>query len=186
MQQLNEQNDFRVLFGTPVWTFWPIDDVDNFNTQLYKECNSYDTGMNVFDMHGEAITRLREVVKKHSFDIAKQYKWNKMPSFFHARQNPIFPNKHDTPHFHLGSKLIALYYMRVPENSGDLLIHDVRGWNDWPDPEAITEHSGKTCRAYHRITPKEGMLVFHPSYAVHSVETNLSDKQRISIAMSIL
>jgi len=46
-------------------------------------------------------------------------------------------------------------------------------------------HRGKTGRVCHRITPKEGQLIMCPAYFVHSVEANLSNKNRISIVMNI-
>lgn len=60
--------------------------------------------------------------------------------------------------------LSAVYYVLVPENSGNLLIH---------------EHSKR-----HVITPREGMFVFFAPDVVHEVSENLSRQERLSIAIN--
>lgn len=60
--------------------------------------------------------------------------------------------------------LSAVYYVTVPENSGDLLLHK--------DPAEI------------RIHPEEGMLVLFPPDLEHEVAENRSDSNRLSIAFN--
>lgn len=174
----------KTIFGTPIWQY-QLDNHVWLNDQIQRETVIFKTGMNLFDVEGEAIRTLKNTVKMYSDQIAIQYKWRNLPTSIHGRQNPIYTGGCDTPHFHMGSKLVAIYYVVVPPNSGDILLHDPRGYTNWDDPSVRTEDTGKTCRAYHRVTPKEGMLLIHPSYLVHSVETNLSTEMRLSIAMSI-
>jgi ectoine hydroxylase-related dioxygenase (phytanoyl-CoA dioxygenase family) len=52
----------------------------------------------------------------------------------------------------------------VPENSGNLIIHDTH------------------CRT--EITPKTGMFVFFSPAVLHSVSVNQSPQRRLSIAMN--
>lgn len=85
-----------------------------------------------------------------------------------------------TPHEHSGNTVIGVYYVRTNEKSGDILLHDPRGANCFiPKFE-----DGLSGRSYHRITPKTGDLLLFPAYIVHSVEPNLSDETRISLAMN--
>ena len=60
--------------------------------------------------------------------------------------------------------LSAVYYVSVPENSGQLVIHD----------------NNKR----HVITPREGMFVFFAPDVVHEVSRNLSTRDRLSIAFN--
>jgi hypothetical protein len=60
--------------------------------------------------------------------------------------------------------LSAVYYVSVPENSGQLVIHD----ND----------------ERHQITPREGMFVFFAPDVVHEVSRNMSTGDRLSIAFN--
>jgi hypothetical protein len=61
--------------------------------------------------------------------------------------------------------LSAVYYIRVPENSGDLILHD----------------DGKTIR----IQPQEGKLVMFAPTVLHEVTANLGSGLRLSVAMNI-
>lgn len=179
----SKQNSFKFLFGTPLWIEFPFDNVAEYNKQLYLETMPYRDG-NLFEMPGDAIKRLKDHVTDRVTEIAYDFEWESPQFYLHGRQNPIPPGGVDTPHFHLGSKMVVLYYLQIPPNSGDLLLHDVRGWNNWPDLQTTTEDH-KTARAYHRIKPKEGMLIMHPSYVTHSVEPNFSNESRISLALTI-
>ena len=58
----------------------------------------------------------------------------------------------------------AVYYVSVPENSGNLVIH----------------HNGK----HHVITPREGMFVFFAPDVVHEVSKNMSTRDRLSIGFN--
>lgn len=60
--------------------------------------------------------------------------------------------------------LSAVYYVVVPENSGDLIIHNGN--------ESL------------RITPEAGMFVFFKPDVVHEVTENLSSHERLSIGIN--
>ena len=61
--------------------------------------------------------------------------------------------------------LSAVYYIRVPENSGDLILHD----ND-----------RKVC-----IQPQEGKLVMFAPNVLHEVTAHLGSGLRLSVAMNV-
>lgn len=60
--------------------------------------------------------------------------------------------------------LSAVYYVSVPENSGQLVIHDNN--------------------ERHVITPAEGMFVYFAPNVVHEVSKNMSTRDRLSIAFN--
>ena len=173
-------NEKDVIFGTPLWKY----DLDISNETLEAEGRQYNSG-NYFDLPGETISKLKYAVKDHCDRIAEEYSWNKKATYIVGRQNPIFPGQHDTPHGHHHAMMVAVYYLQVPEKSGDILLHDPRGCVFWEDPIVINDGPEKSCRAYHRITPYPGLLLMFPNYLIHSVETNMSDKMRLSIMMEI-
>lgn len=77
-------------------------------------------------------------------------------------------------HFHKGSVLSAVYYVRVPGNAGDILLHDPRG----PRPPFFGTEI--------RITPHEGDLIMFPSWLGHEVEeTGATKEPRISIPFNL-
>jgi hypothetical protein len=61
--------------------------------------------------------------------------------------------------------LSAVYYIRVPENSGDLILHDAG--------EKI------------RIQPQAGKLVMFAPKVLHEVTANLGSGLRLSVAMNV-
>ena len=171
------------LFATPVWVE-QFNDAEKLNKQLLDIGKIFQFGDEYFDLPGKAIQTLKTWVLSCADAISKEYRWYDSPKIIHGRQNPIAPNQCDTPHWHPHAKLIAIYYLQVQENQGDILLMDPRGATWWPDPKVETNEY-RLGRMYHRINPKPGMLVMFPNYLVHSVETNLSDSYRISITMEI-
>jgi uncharacterized protein (TIGR02466 family) len=84
-------------------------------------------------------------------------------------------------HIHERTDLACVYYIRACENSGDLIMVDTRGSAAWNLPV----ENGITSIKYKRIKPKPGKMVLFPSYVLHSVEENKSEKIRIGIATNI-
>ena len=60
--------------------------------------------------------------------------------------------------------LSGVYYVSVPEDSGQLIIHENN--------------------EQYAITPQQGMFVFFPPDVVHEVSENMSTQQRLSIAIN--
>ena len=60
--------------------------------------------------------------------------------------------------------LSGVYYLQVPENSGDLIISENN--------------------SLHKVTPRAGMFIFFAPDLLHSVSENLSCHRRISIGMN--
>ena len=80
--------------------------------------------------------------------------------------NDMGPGKTTSRHDHDENDelLSAVYYIHVPENSGNLIIHD---------RYSNTE-----------VTPQAGMFVFFAPAVVHSVSINQSCENRLSIGMN--
>lgn len=172
---------FQNLFGTPIWTF------NFYAPQLNQKLKDASTKLSegeYFSNPGSGIFDLKRRVLDHAGECLKEFNLPFDNLTITGRQNTIQPNGVDTPHSHPLSFMVGVYYVQVPPNSGDILLHDPRGSVLWPEPEAVTE-TDKQTRAYHRITPIEGQLLLFPGYLVHSVEPNFSKDARISIAMSI-
>jgi hypothetical protein len=70
------------------------------------------------------------------------------------------PHQHDED----GEQVSGVYYIRVPDDSGDLLLKQ-----------------GEHC---HSITPQEGMFVFFSPQVMHEVTRNNSDAVRLSVGMN--
>lgn len=85
-------------------------------------------------------------------------------------------------HTHAGGFFSAVYYVKVPENSGTLeLMHPVPAHEYVIKPEFISQlndFNGGTVK----LQPKEGDLVIFPCWLQHFVRMNDSAQDRISIA----
>lgn len=81
--------------------------------------------------------------------------------------NAMGPGQRTLPHHHDEDDelLSAVYYIRVPENSGNLILHVA--------DDRIT------------IRPQEGKLVMFAPALVHEVTENLSQELRLSVAINI-
>ncbi len=80
--------------------------------------------------------------------------------------NAMGPDQHTTEHTHDENDelLSAVYYVEVPEQSGDLILYD--------GPLTI------------RLEPEPGTLLFFPPDLPHTVEINRSGRARMSIGMN--
>jgi len=86
-------------------------------------------------------------------------------------------------HNHPNSFLSAVYYVETPNNSGTINFFDPKEQKNirYPEVENFTELSA----AVVNIEPQEGNLLVFPSYLYHSVNENLSDKERIIISFNV-
>lgn len=91
----------------------------------------------------------------------------------------------NTPHCHGNNTVIGVYYIKTFDKCGDLLLHDPRGSHSFiPKYETNTAGELVSGRTYYRIRPQCGQLILCPAYIVHSVEPNMSDENRISLALN--
>ena len=89
-----------------------------------------------------------------------------------------------TPHSHGNCLLSCVFYIKVDDNSGDILFHDPRGGVYFAQHAEVDMNGySQDNRKYFRLKPKTGDLVIFPSYVIHSVEPNMSDN-RICLAMN--
>ena len=174
----------ELMFATPIWHL-KLDECEQLNYQLEQLTPMYKTGDNYFEIDDDAIREFKSKVIEKIGQALHWLDWGQPEISLDGRQNPIFPGKADTPHHHPTNKLVAVYYIIVPKNSGDLVMHDPRGSIIWQDPKARTDVTWCSSRPFHKITPTPGSLIIFPGYLVHSVETNLSDKMRLSIVIDI-
>jgi len=165
------------LFATPVWTTM-LDNHVELNQHLLNIAPQYKSG-DYFDIAPVLKERVVPIIKQiaDECNLSKEFTVS-------ARQNPMLPGKNNSPHHHPDCMLAVVYYVKIPQNSGDILLHDPRGSILWQDPQARTDVNWQSYRPYHKITPTPGMLLIVPGYVVHSVETNLSQEMRLSIAIS--
>ena len=175
------------LWATPIYEFDLGVHPEN-NDEIFKYLNAtvksdYGVGIDIQKLDNPLIKSLYEEIHTclHSvvYDTYSQRYVYKLTRSWMSRQNP---GKNLDVHAHGGIAFAAVYYVNVPENSGDLLLLDPRGGVNWFNETGGTNSSV----IYHRIKPKAGNLVVFPGFLLHEVETNKSNLVRMSIANNII
>ena len=197
---MNEKlSDLNLVFSTPIWGSL-IDDFENVNhkmLQYIKNLKKKDsTGLNKSNILGwhspdfnledeeckyfiQAIsTKIQKVMNDMGWDTKKNnIKLTNMWSIINKK------SASNSRHIHSNSYISAAYYVKAPQNCGDIFFYDPRTANVIRSPEI--KESTKLNMQQVNITPQEGLLVMFPSYLHHSVGANNSDDERIVISFNI-
>ena len=86
-------------------------------------------------------------------------------------------------HIHSNNYISAAYYVKAPENCGNIVFHDPRSEPVYFHPKVENPNNLNTNIV--SIKPEEGLLVLFPSYLHHSVDVNRSNEDRIVISFNI-
>ena len=143
---------------------------------------SINLNITIKDMASEGI----EVDKYHEKHL-KELNDNKTVELFITKSWTTITKKFgfNTPHHHNTNTVVGVYYVKTSDKCGDLLLHDPRGAMSFIEKfEINTQGHLVSGRSYYRITPKIGDLILFPAYIVHSVDPNMSDDERISVALN--
>lgn len=106
-----------------------------------------------------------DLIKEDGMDSNKfEYVVPEDEFWAHVQEKNMSTNTHDHGH----AALSVVYWLKVPEGSGNLRLH--------LKPEVIGTPV---------IQPKEGGMIVFPAWLEHSVGRNLSDEKRISISMNL-
>ena len=86
-------------------------------------------------------------------------------------------------HFGRGIFMSGIYYVKTPENSGNIRFYDPRGsmhmaLEDYDYYYGVAD--------YQYVIPEPGLCLFFPNWLDHAVEENKSDEDRISIAFNVV
>ena len=88
------------------------------------------------------------------------------------------------PHTHPNNYLSGVYYVQADKGANTITFDDPRPQAYVIKP-AVTELSAENTRSA-VIAVEEGTLVMFPAWLQHSVQPNMSDRERISVAFNIM
>jgi uncharacterized protein (TIGR02466 family) len=92
------------------------------------------------------------------------------------------PGSYNLAHTHAGGVFSAVYYVEVPEGSGDIeFMHPVPG-HEYTIKEEYIGQLNDFNGGLVKLSPKAGDLVIFPAWLQHFVRMNNSNRDRISIA----
>jgi uncharacterized protein (TIGR02466 family) len=83
---------------------------------------------------------------------------------------------------HSNNHFSAVYYIKTPENCGNIVFK--KDSLDEMFPLPIDEYNEVASYSTRFITPKSGVLIIFKSNIQHMVEKNKSNNDRVSIAMN--
>ncbi len=87
-------------------------------------------------------------------------------------------------HSHPNNFLSGVYYVRIPPGADTINFHDPRSQARVIRPPVVELTAENTDQVVVRVA--NGTLLMFPSYLEHSVETNPSDLERISISFNMM
>ena len=174
-------------FVTPVWEVQTDFDTE-FNNNLLSDISQYSltnpNEYNLWQSSGKYINELKGYTKQIVKELTYEYVYPTLGDFeyWHTRGwiNHSKPGQSMPIHGHGGPKIAMTYYIKAPQNCGDLLVIDPRNGCDWD-----SGMDGVNGSKFKRVTPKESKLVFFPGFLLHSVETNYSNQDRISLTSNM-
>jgi len=189
----------NLFFSTPVWVT-KIKDYVNINNDIYKyikDMQSIDeegvTKSNVNGWHSKDFNLANEQPRKFISNISeninsvlKDMNWDDPNQKVKISSMWAIINKGgaaNARHHHGNSDISAAYYVRAPENCGDIVFYDPRPAPVFSHPKAKSPNSLNAM--INSIKPIEGYLILFPSYLEHSVNSNISKKERIVISFNI-
>ena len=193
------KSELNLAFSTPIWTglilnhqelnskmFKYIKDLQIQNPKGITKSNLFGWHSQDFDLKNEQpkyfinsiSANLNEAFSDMGWDIKNQeVKVTSMWSVINKK------NASNTRHIHSNNYISAAYYVKSPENSGDIVFHDPRSVTTFRYPK-ISERNTLNSNVF-SIKPKEGLLVLFPSYLYHSVDLNRTEEERIVISFNI-
>jgi len=97
------------------------------------------------------------------------------------------PKDANKQHIHAGVNFSFIYYIKVPRDSGNLVIVDPRVMRKMTHEHHLLKNSDDPKTKENIIVPAiEGEFIIFPSYLEHYVEPNMSYEPRISISGNIV
>lgn len=178
-----DKNDFNenLLFTTPIYSAFDLDNVDL--VKRVAEDPEYqqqsDTRMSHTFFHDERIFDFAKYILQSSWNILKrqgylmenyQTVYESMWLQTHEKNSSLAHHIHGN-----GNQIVGFYFLEVPENSIQLVLHDPRPGKIQMDldEEDITQvtHGSK----FVVLNPKVGQLILTPAWLAHSTTANQSD-----------
>ena len=189
MKQLN-------LFSVPIFVDKLSFDIDqNINSSLallydHIVFENYYISSNTTVLDLEIFADLKtEILKKINYLLHSQLKIAEMHEFYITTSwfVKIPKNGWAQKHIHSNSIFSGVVYLNSPREGGEIVFHKDNRYHNVSYPTLeLTYKEWNTCNSeYWKISPKQGDIILFPSNLTHSVEKNLADTERLSLAFNV-
>ena len=194
-----KKSELNLAFSTPIWTSI-IPNYRDVNDKMLKYIKSLQSKnpngiakSNLLGWHSpyfqleddepkffvnSIATNLNEVFRDMGWNIKDQEtKITNMWSVINKL------NASNARHIHSNNYISAVYYVKAPKKSGDIVFYDPRSVTTFRYPKISKPNKLNT--NIFSVQPKEGLLVLFPSYLYHSVDISKTNEERIVISFNI-
>lgn len=185
------------IFPTPVWTVdLSPDDTLAMNAYLMREIEALmtprpvlppgvnwqtDPNLHTLPQFGDLV-RFVEEAARAAAEFLKLASRDLVVTGLWANINP--PGGRNLWHTHPNNFLAAVYYVATPEAEDRIVFEDPRpqAYVMMPKPAEFTMYNGNNIT----FKVKPGRLVLFPAWLKHTVPTNTSQQERISLALNLM
>jgi len=195
----NEKPEPHLTFSTPIWTSI-IPSYEEVNDRMHKYIKSLQSenpdGISKsnllgwhspdFDLEKEEPRYFINSISNSLNTVFNDMGWNLKDQKTKITSMWSIINKRDASnarHIHSNNYISSAYYVKAPQNCGDIVFHDPRSVTTFRHP-LISKPNNLNTNVF-TVQPKEGLLVLFPSYLYHSVDLNRTDEERIVISFNI-
>ena len=120
------------------------------------------------------------------YEIFKKEFLTQKPVLGNMWENINYPGNANRPHLHPNSLFSGVYWVKTPENSGNLMLYEPRpGVHTTMPNRKERKLPPELWREVH-YQPKAGTVVMFPAWLWHEVRPNQSDDIRISVSFNFL
>ena len=123
-------------------------------------------------------------------EVFKDYGMEPKPGLGNMWANVNYPGSYNKQHIHPNSQWSGVFYVKVPENSGDLFVEDPRPGANIVLPRRLNGWPKALWRVV--IYPAiEGQIIMFPAWLPHGVELNESQEKgekgwRVSVSFNFI
>ena len=124
---------------------------------------------------------------KMQMEIYKEELLSREPIIGNMWANINPPGGYNRPHIHPNSHFSGVYYIKAPQDSGEIVFNDPRSAAHMVMPDRVKDikppsHLWREVR----VSPLEGRMLMFPSWLWHCVEPNESNDIRISVSFNFI
>jgi len=192
-------SELKLFFSTPVWIsrvknhqevnkkiLEYIKSLESQNPKGVQKSNSKGWHSQDFDLNANNIKDYINSIGPYINETLIDMGWDLKNQKVKITSMWSIINRNDATnarHIHSNNYISAAYYVKAPENCGNIVFHDPRSEPVYFHPRVENPNNLNTNIV--SIKPEEGLLVLFPSYLHHSVDVNRSNEDRIVISFNI-
>lgn len=156
------------------------------NPTNYWHCDTFNT-LGIYDewQQDSVMQELIQITGNNALHFADQYGVkNKTLICREFWFNVSGPGSYQEFHQHSSHHFSLCYYLQTPKNSGNIVFRSLESYTDmFPLPIEEKDYNLNSFKTY-SYEPQESKLLIFRSNLSHMVEKNMSNDNRISIAMN--